>query len=91
MLDHSFVNDALDELKDEIEDACKYLKESDDMEAQGLHYLAIGLHRIAMDEYSHANFLRDWLISKNAYYEHEGHKVIEDHWHRLRGRLGFES
>lgn len=87
----SFINEAFDELKDEIEDACKYLREADAMDAQGYHYLAIGLHKIAMDEYTHANFLRDYLMSKKAYHEHERHKAIEEHWHKLRERLGLES
>ena len=90
-MNDNFINEAFDELKDEIEDACKYLRESDEMEAQGHHYLATGLHRIALDEYSHANFLRDWLISKRVYYEHDRHKMIEEHWHKLLGRLGLES
>lgn len=87
----NFIDHAFDELKDEIEGACEYLNQADDAEAQGHHYLAMGLHHIAKDEYTHANFLRDYLISKKKYHESERHKAIEERWHKLRGRLGLES
>ena len=88
---HEHHKNAFEHLEDEIEDACEYLKEADEMEAQGHHYLAHGLHQIAMDEYSHANFLRDYLMRRGVYHDHEHHAEVEAHWHRLRGRLGFES
>ena len=81
---------ALKHLEDEIEDACEYLKEADEAEADGKEYLAKGLKNVAMDEYTHARFLRDYLMTKHHYHNHDKHEKIESHWHRLREKLGFE-
>ena len=77
-------------LKDEIEDACEYLREADEAEGWEKHYLAKGLREMAMDEYSHAHFLREYLIKKEAYHVHEHHHEVESHWHKLREKLGLE-
>lgn len=85
------MKELFEHLEEEIEDACEYLKEAEKTEAEGKPYLAEGMRRIALDEYSHANFLRDYLITKKVYHEHEKHEHIEEHWHRLRQRLGYEE
>jgi ferritin len=77
-------------LEDEIEDACEYLKKSEEAEAMDKPYLATGLRKMAMDEYTHARFLREYLIKKEIYHVHEHHNEVEAHWHRLREKLGYE-
>lgn len=77
-------------LEDEIEDACEYLRKADEAEGWEKHYLATGLRKMAMDEYSHAHFLRDYLIKKEAYHNHEHYVKTEEHWHKLREKLGLE-
>ena len=81
---------AFKHLEDEIEDACEYLRESDEADADGKEYLAHGLHRVAMDEYTHAEFLRSYLMTKGHYHHYEKHDELEEHWHRLRKKLGLE-
>ena len=90
-MEHKMHHLTVEHLKDEIEDACEYLHEADEADEDGEHHLAIGLRRIALDEYTHARFLRDHLISAGLYHDHEHHSEIEAHWHKLRGRLGLES
>lgn len=51
-------------LEEEIEDAHEYIELAEAAEARGCKYLAIGLHEIAREEFSHAKFHRDYLISK---------------------------
>jgi ferritin len=77
-------------LEDEIEDACEYLKKSEEAEDMDKPYLATGLRKMAMDEYTHARFLREYLIKKEIYHVHEHHNEVEAHWHRLREKLGYE-
>lgn len=77
-------------LEDEIKDACEYLKEADEAKVEGKYYLATGLHKIALDEYSHAHFLREYLIKKETYHVHEHYNDVEEHWHKLREKLGYE-
>ena len=81
---------ALKHLEDEIEDACEYLKEAEEAKTDGKDYLAAGLHKVALDEYTHAKFLRDYLHTKHVYHEDEGHDRIENHWRLLREKLGLE-
>lgn len=88
---NEFYDKAFEHLKEEIEDACEYLKEADATEADGKPYLARGMRDIAMDEYTHANFLRNYLMSKHAYHEHAMYEEIEHHWHKLLARLGLEK
>lgn len=87
-MEHDFHESAFHHLKEEIEDACEYLKKADEAEEEGKHYFAHGLKRIAWDEYSHAKFLRDYLMTKEAYNNHE---EIDEHWHKLRHKLGLEA
>lgn len=88
---NEFYEKAIEHLEEEIEDACEYLKEADEAKADGKPYLAEGMHKIAMDEYTHAEFLRHYLMTKRAYHTHEKHEHLEEHWHRLRERLGLEE
>jgi hypothetical protein len=85
-----FYDLAIKHLEDEIEDACEYLKEADEAKADGKDYLAVGLHKAALDEYTHAKFLRDYLHTKHVYHDHDKHDHIEKHWHRLCEKLGLE-
>jgi ferritin len=85
-----FYDLAIKHLEEEIEDACEYLKEAEDAKEGGKEYLAAGMRKVALDEYSHAKFLRDYLHSKHVYNEHEKHEHIEKKWHRLREKLGLE-
>lgn len=86
----SLHNTMFEHLEDEIEDACEYLREADEAEKMEKHYLATGLHKMAMDEYSHAHFIREYLIKKEMYHVHEHYHEVESHWHRLREKLGYE-
>jgi ferritin len=81
---------AFKHLEDEIKDACEYLKEADEAEEDGKEYLAHGLHKVAMDEYTHAEFLRSYLMTKGHYHHYQKHDELEEHWHRLRKKLGLE-
>jgi ferritin len=67
-------------LEEEIEDAHEYIELAEDAEARGCKYLAIGLHEIAREEFSHAKFHRDYLISKGQH----PHGEIEEKWHELK-------
>lgn len=90
-MEHKMHHLTVEHLKEEIEDACEYLREADEAESEGDHYLAHGLKKMALDEYTHAHFLRKHLISEGLYHEHDHHDEIEAHWHKLRGRLGLEA
>ena len=85
-----FYDLAIKHLEEEIEDACEYLKEADEAEEDGKEYLAVGMRKVALDEYSHAKFLRDYLHTKHVYHDHGKHEEIEKHWHRLCEKLGFK-
>lgn len=87
----AFYDLAFKHLEEEIEDACEYLHEAEEAEADGKDYLAHGLRKVAHDEYTHANFLRDYLMSKKHYHEHANYEKIEAHWHKLRSKLGLEK
>jgi ferritin len=87
---NEFNHKAFEHLEEEIEDACEYLKEADEAEADGRAYLARGMKDIAMEEYSHAHFLREYLISRHAYYEHPNFEKVDQHWHRLLEKFGFK-
>ena len=82
---------AYEHLEEEIEDACEYLREADEAHEAGKKYLASGLRKVAMDEYTHAHFLREYLMTKGAYHDHVNHAKIEEHWHKLRSKLGLEA
>ena len=77
-------------LEDEIDDACEYLRKAHEAEEEGRSYLAKGLKEMAMDEYSHAHFLREYLMKKEAYHNHEHYAAVEEHWHRLKEKLGLK-
>ena len=47
---NEFNHKAFEHLEEEIEDACEYLKEADEAEADGRAYLARGMKDIAMEE-----------------------------------------
>jgi hypothetical protein len=81
---------AFKHLEDEIEDACEYIREADEANEDGKEYLALGLQKVAMDEYTHAEFLRNYLMSKGHYHHYEKHDELEEHWHKLCHKLGFE-
>lgn len=82
-----FYNKAFEHLEEEIKDACEYLKEAEAAEVDGKRYLADGMRRIAYDEYTHAHFLREYLMSKHDYHHHEKAHDIEEHWHKLTHKL----
>lgn len=82
-----FYEEAFDHLEEEIEDACEYLKEAEEAAEEGKTYLAEGLKKIAYDEYTHAHFLREYLMTKHEYRHHEKSAKIEEHWHKLTHRL----
>lgn len=82
-----FYSKAYEHLEDEIEDACEYLREAEAAEEEDKHYLAKGLRKIAYDEYTHASFLREYLMSKHEYRHHEKSAKIEEHWHKLTHKL----
>jgi ferritin len=85
------MKEIFEHFEDEMEDACEYLKKAEAAKSEGHHYLANGLFLMAEDEYSHAKFLRDYLITKKVYHDHEHHEELEAKWHRLRQRLGYEE
>lgn len=51
-----------DKMKEEITDAGFYCDLADSAKEEGDLYLAKGLYAITKDEYTHAAFLRDYLI-----------------------------
>ena len=68
-------------LGEEIEDAHEYIDLAEKAEARGCEYLATGLMEIAREEFTHANFHRDYLIHKGVYhYDSE----VEEKWHGLK-------
>lgn len=84
---NEFYEKAFEHLEEEIEDACEYLREAEATEADGKHYLAEGMRKMAYDEYTHAHFLREYLMSKEAYRHHAKTEKIEEHWHKLTHKL----
>ena len=78
---------AFHNLEEELEDGCEYMREAEEADSMGKSYYAEGLRRIAYDEYTHAKFIRDYLITKGVYHDSEHHAKLEEHWHKLRGKL----
>lgn len=81
------MKELFEHLEEEMEDACEYLKKGEEAKHEGHHYLAKGFFRMAEDEYSHAKFLRDYLIIKKVYHDHEHHEELEAKWHRLEEKM----
>lgn len=89
-MEETMHKEMIDHLMDEIEDACEYLREADKAITEGKEYLAAGLRNAALDEYTHAKFFRNYLIIKHMYPEGELHDHIEEHWHKMCHKFGFE-
>lgn len=87
---NKFYELAFKHLDEEIDDACEYLRESDEAAEEGKDYLAHGLRKVALDEYTHAEFLRNYLMTKEHYHHYEKHDELEEHWHKLRKKLHLE-
>ena len=84
---HDKYDEMFEHLKEEMEDACEYLKESEAADEMGLTYIAKGLRDIAMEEYTHAKFFRNYLMMKHVYHDHEHHAEFEEKWKRLEHKL----
>lgn len=64
---------------EELEDSEAYLELSKEAENHGELALAKGLEEMALDEVTHADFIRDSLIGANLYHPDE-HPKIEEKW-----------
>lgn len=76
----------MEHLKEELEDVEEYHEMSQEAARQGLHRRAKNLEKIAMEEYTHARYIRETLIEVGAYIPAE-HAECEEMWGRVRRDL----
>jgi rubrerythrin len=70
----------VEDYKDELEDVLKYRALARRAKNADAPYLAIVLTRIENDEFTHAEYLRDYLIHKGVYDPEGKHKDLEEKW-----------
>lgn len=68
------------EYKDELDGVLKYRSLAKKARSEESHYLALVLSRIENDEFTHAEYLRDYLIHKGVYDPDGKHKDLEEKW-----------
>lgn len=76
----------MEHLKEELEDIKEYHEMSKEAQRGGMHRRAKNLEKIAMEEYTHARYIRDTLIEAGAYVPEEN-KECEEMWHAARHML----
>jgi rubrerythrin len=74
------ISAVVDEYKDELEGVLKYRALAKKARSEEAHYLALVLSRIENDEFTHAEYLRDYLIHKGVYDPDGKHKDLEHKW-----------
>lgn len=73
----------MDHLKEELEDVKEYKEMSVEAEKMGLHRRAKNLEKIAMEEFTHAKYIRETLIDAGAYVPIEQGEM-EKMWNHAR-------
>lgn len=87
---NSLKEELIEKMCEELKDADMYLEMSKIAEADGERSLAKGLEEMALDEVTHADFLRDSLISAGHYHPHE-HTEIEEKWNEALHVFGIQK
>lgn len=81
----SWKHQLLDDYYEEISDAHKYLKLSEDAEKESFYHTAQTLELMAHDEMTHARFLRDKLEEWGI-----PHAAKEEEWEALERHFAFD-
>ena len=66
--------------RDELGDVMHYRNLAMKARRDGCTYLALIFSRIGNDEFTHAEYLRDYLIHKGVYDPDGKHKDLEEKW-----------
>ena len=87
---NSLKEELLERMHEELEDSETYMQMSKNAEEKGHLSLAKGLEEMALDEVTHADFLRDHLIHADLYNPHE-HPEFEEKWHQALHAFGIRK